>query len=139
GDGMLASFDSPAGAVRCALALVVGAKGLGLSIRAGVHTGELELIDGKVRGIALHIASRIADRAAPGEVLTSGTTRELAEGAGLEFLERGEQTFKGIAASKRVFAATETAAGTRPDLREPTLPEGLTPRELDVLRLVAVG
>ncbi len=79
---------------------------LGLVIRAGVHTGELETVEGTARGIAMHVAARIAARAAPGEVLVSSTTRELAAGAGLTFVDRGEHQLKGLSEPRQLFAAT---------------------------------
>jgi len=138
GDGFLASFDSPARAILCAFSVVGRAAALGLTLRVGIHTGELELVEGKVRGIALHVASRIAARAAPGEVLVSSTTHELTAGAGLVFVDRGEQTLKGVSEPKRLFAAIEGGA-RRPEAGAPPAPAGLTAREVDVLRLVAVG
>jgi DNA-binding NarL/FixJ family response regulator len=144
GDGVLASFDSPARAVRCALAVLERLDALGLSIRAGIHTGEVEHIGGRVRGIALHLADRIAARANSGEVLVSATTRELAAGSGLVFVDRGEHTLKGVSEPRRLYAAvdeqaelTETAPSAEVD--EAALPAGLTAREVDVLRLVAAG
>ena len=107
GDGFFASFASPARAIRCALAIVSRVRDLGIVIRAGIHTGELERIGGTPRGIAMHVAARIASRAAPGEVLVSATTRELAAGAGLEFTDRGEHRLKGVADPRRLFAAFE--------------------------------
>jgi DNA-binding NarL/FixJ family response regulator len=137
GDGFLATFDSPARAIRCAFAVVGRAAALGLTLRVGIHTGELEPVGGKVRGIALHVASRIAARAAPEEVLVSSTTCELAAGAGLVFVDRGEQTFKGLSEPKRLFAAVEESARRPAPTTAPAV--GLTAREVDVLRLVAVG
>src|SRR4030095_6430154 len=87
GDGFLVAFESAARASRCALALLDRLTELGLTIRAGIHTGEVEDFGGRARGIALHIASRIGARASPGEILVSATTRELAAGAGLRFAD----------------------------------------------------
>jgi CheY-like chemotaxis protein len=106
GDGFLIGFDSPAQAIRCAFALVDRLAQLKLVIRAGVHTGELEMIDGTARGIAMHVAARIAARAAPGEVLVSSTTRELAEAADLRFADRGEHRLQGLSEPRRLYAAT---------------------------------
>jgi DNA-binding NarL/FixJ family response regulator len=147
GDGFLASFTSPTRAIRCALVIVGRVRNLGLMIRAGIHTGELERIDGIPRGIAMHLATRIAARAAPGEVLVSATTRELAAGAGFVFVYRGEHRLKGVADPRRLFIAFEgrTADASRPathpteTARAAAYPAGLTAREIDVLRLVAVG
>ena len=107
GDGFLMSFDSPARAIQCALAVRGRLESAGLAIRAGVHTGEVELIEGKALGIALHIATRIAAKANPGEVMVSGTTRELATGSGLIFTDRGEHVLKGVTDPKRLYAALD--------------------------------
>ena len=144
GDGFLAAFDSPARAIRCAFAVLARVRELGLVIRAGVHTGELERVEGTVRGIAMHVAARIATRAAPGEVLVSATTRELAAGAGLAFVDRGEHRLKGVSEPRHLFAAVEEQSDpasppSAPAANVATFPEGLTAREVDVLRLVAVG
>lgn len=96
GDGFLATFDGPARAIRCACAIRDGLHALGLEIRAGLHTGECEIIGGKVGGIAVHTAARVAARAAPGEVLVSGTVRDLIAGSGIEFEDRGVHALKGI-------------------------------------------
>ncbi len=95
GDGFLATFDGPARAIRCACAIRDGLHALGLEIRAGLHTGECEIISGKV-GIAVHTAARVAARAAPGEVLVSGTVRDLIAGSGIELEDRGVHSLKGI-------------------------------------------
>jgi class 3 adenylate cyclase len=89
GDGFLASFDGPARAIRCAQAIVEGVPALGLAVRAGLHTGECELLDGKVAGMAVHTGARVASRAQPGEVLVSSTVKDLVAGSGLVFQERG--------------------------------------------------
>jgi class 3 adenylate cyclase len=107
GDGFLAAFDSPARAIRCGFAVIARVADLGLVIRAGVHTGELEQVEGSTRGIALHVAARIAGHAAPGEVLVSATTRELAAGAGFGFVDRGEHTLKGVSDPRRLFAVED--------------------------------
>ena len=105
GDGFLATFDGPARAIRCAHAIVEDAPSLGLEVRVGLHTGEVEPVAHDVGGIAVHIAARIADLAAAGEVLVSGTTKELVAGSGLRFAERGTRRLKGISDEWRVFAA----------------------------------
>jgi class 3 adenylate cyclase len=106
GDGFLASFDGPARAVRCGLGVVGGLRELGLDVRAGVHTGEVERRPGdKPRGIAVHLGARIMSLAGTGEVLVSSTTRDLVAGSGLEFEDRGEHELKGIEGKRRVFAA----------------------------------
>ncbi len=152
GDGFVASFDSPTRAIRCAVAILDRMAELGLTIRAGIHTGELERLEGRARGISLHIASRIAAKAEGGEILVSSTTRELAAGAGgLGFTDRGEHTLRGVSEARRLYSAvderTRQTARTRPDdpgsIGEDAgatgYPAGLTAREVDVLRLVAVG
>jgi CheY-like chemotaxis protein len=107
GDGFVVSFDSPARAIRCVLAVLDRVAALGLTIRAGINTGEVEYVAGRPRGIALHVASRIAARAAPGEILIDATTRELAAGAGLAFANRGVHTLKGVSENKQLFAVIE--------------------------------
>jgi class 3 adenylate cyclase/DNA-binding beta-propeller fold protein YncE len=96
GDGFLASFDQPAQAVRAADAIVAEANGLGLGLRAGVHTGECEMIGRKVGGIAVHIAARVMAAAGAGEVLVSSTVRDLVSGSGLAFEDRGVHELKGV-------------------------------------------
>jgi class 3 adenylate cyclase len=106
GDGFLASFDGPARAIRCALAVRDRLRALGLEVRAGVHTGEVERRGReKPRGIAVHTGARIIGLAEAGEVLVSSTTRDLVAGSGLEFEDRGEHELKGIEGARRVFAA----------------------------------
>ena len=143
GDGFLIAFDSPASAIKCALSVIDRLSELGLVIRAGVHTGELESVDGTVRGIALHIAARIAASAGPGEILVSSTTRELAEGASLTFVDRGEHHLQGLSEPRRLYAATKqqlVATSPRSSSTDvPAVPAGLTGREIEVLRLVAIG
>jgi DNA-binding LytR/AlgR family response regulator len=108
GDGVLATFDGPARAVRCASAIGDSMRGLDLALRAGVHTGECELHQGDVGGIAVHIGARIAALAGPGEVLVSATVRDLVGGSGIEFEDRGMQPLKGIASAIRIFAVAKT-------------------------------
>ena len=110
GDGVLALFDGPARAIRCGQAIGAGLADLGLGVRVGVHTGEVERVDSVVRGIAVHLAARIAAAAAPGEVLVSATTRDLVAGSGLAFVDRGEHQLKGIPEPRRLFALTGQAA-----------------------------
>jgi class 3 adenylate cyclase len=104
GDGVLALFDSPARAVECAAAIAGGVRALGIEIRAGIHTGEVQLVAGGVRGLAVHIASRILALAGAGEILVSSTTRELAAGSDLTFTSRGRHVLKAIAGDREVFA-----------------------------------
>jgi DNA-binding SARP family transcriptional activator/pimeloyl-ACP methyl ester carboxylesterase len=105
GDGVFATFDGPARAVRCASAIADGLKALGLGIRAGVHTGEVEQADGDVRGLAVHIAARIAAVAQPGEVVVSSTVKDIVAGSGIAFEERGERDLDGVPGSWRLFTA----------------------------------
>jgi class 3 adenylate cyclase len=104
GDGFLAMFDAPVHAIRCALAISTSATQLGMDTRAGVHTGEVELVDRDIRGLAVHLAARILAEAGAGEVLVSSTTRELASGAALEFVDRGSLTLKGISGARQLYS-----------------------------------
>ncbi len=104
GDGFLATFDGPARAIRCARAVVDGVHELGLSIRAGLHTGECEVADGKVAGIAVHTGARVAALASADEVLVSSTVKDLVAGSGINFSERGSHELKGIPGEWRLFA-----------------------------------
>jgi len=104
GDGFLATFDGPARAIRCACALQEEVQGLGLEVRAGIHTGEVELIGDDVGGMAVNIGARIGALAGPGEVLVSSTVRELVVGSGLEFADRGARTLKGAPGEWHLFA-----------------------------------
>jgi class 3 adenylate cyclase len=103
GDGFLVTFDGPARAVRCAREIVDAVRPLGIEIRAGVHTGEVEAIDGKVGGIAVHIGARLASEAAASEVLVSQTVKDLVAGSGLAFEDAGEHELKGIADRWRLY------------------------------------
>lgn len=96
GDGFLATFDGPARAVRAACAIGASVHRLGLDVRAGLHTGECEIIGPKLAGIAVHIGARIAALAGPGEVLVSGTVKDLVAGSGLRFSDRGTRELKGV-------------------------------------------
>jgi class 3 adenylate cyclase len=104
GDGFLATFDGPARAVRCARSIAVDVRRIGLEVRCGLHTGEIEMRADDVAGLAVHIGARIAALAAPGEVLVSRTVRDLVSGSGLEFLSRGSQSLKGVTEPWEVFA-----------------------------------
>ena len=104
GDGFLATFDGPARAVRCACAVSNDVRALGLEIRAGLHTGECELMGDKLGGIAVHTGARVAARANSGEVLVSSTVKDLVAGSGLAFEDRGVQELKGIPGEWRLFA-----------------------------------
>jgi class 3 adenylate cyclase len=104
GDGFFASFDGPARAIRCALAIREAVRAFGLEVRAGVHTGECERAAGKLRGVAVSIGARVAARAEPGEVLVSRTVVDLVAGSGLGFRERGEHELKGVPGTWPLFA-----------------------------------
>lgn len=106
GDGFFASFDGPARAVRCATAIRDGLARIGLRVRAGIHTGECERVEGKLAGLAVVIGARISGRATEGEVLVSGTVRDLVAGSGLEFEDRGEHELKGVPGSWRLYAVS---------------------------------
>jgi class 3 adenylate cyclase len=105
GDGFLATFDGPARSIRCALAINEGVEALGLQVRAGLHTGEVEMADDDLSGIAVHIASRVATMAKPGQVLVSNTVRDLVAGSNIRFHDEGSHSLKGLTESVRLFAA----------------------------------
>ena len=100
-----ATFDGPARGVRCALAIRDAVKELGIEIRAGVHTGECEVIGDKVGGIAVHIGARVMGRARPSEVLVSRTVKDLVAGSGLDLVDSGLHTLKGVAGEWRLYTA----------------------------------
>jgi class 3 adenylate cyclase len=104
GDGMLAHFDGPGRAIRCARAIERGAKDLGIEVRAGLHTGEVERDGSAIRGIAVHLAARIAGLGSTAEILVSSTVRDLVAGSGFEFAERGTHQLKGIPEPRQVLA-----------------------------------
>jgi class 3 adenylate cyclase len=106
GDGILATFDGPARAIRCACAMNTGVRSLGIEIRAGLHSGECELAGDSVRGIAVHIGARVAAMAEPGEILVSGTVKDLVAGSGICFADRGAHALKGVPGEWRLFAAS---------------------------------
>ena len=105
GDSFFASFDGPARAVRCGRAIVDAVRSLQMEIRAGVHTGECEVMGDKLGGIAVHIAARVLAQAAPGEVLVSATVKDLVAGSGIQFEERGVHQLKGVPGQWRLLAA----------------------------------
>jgi len=109
GDGFLATFDGPARAIRCAIACRDELAHAGIDVKAGLHTGECELVDDKVRGISVHIGARVASLAAPGEVLVSSTVKDLVAGSGLEFEERGTHELRGVPGAWRLFAVASRA------------------------------
>jgi pimeloyl-ACP methyl ester carboxylesterase len=104
GDGFFARFDGPARAIHCAQAITGEVRELGIEVRAGLHTGECELVDGKVGGIAVHIGARVAKEAEPSEVLVSSTVKDLVAGSGLLFRERGVAQLKGVPEEWRLYA-----------------------------------
>jgi class 3 adenylate cyclase len=108
GDGMVARFAAPAQGVRCAMALVEIAAHLGLEIRAGLHTGEVEIRGGDIGGLAVHIAARVSALAGPGQVLTTGTVRDLVVGSGLEFADCGVHDLKGVPGHWQLLGVTTT-------------------------------
>ncbi|MEA2361202.1 MAG: hypothetical protein QOD71_347 [Thermoleophilaceae bacterium] len=106
GDGFLATFDGPARAIRCAADVTDAVASIGLQVRAGLHTGELEVMDGDLGGMAVHIAARVMDRAAPSEVLVSSTVKDLVVGSGIDFQERGAHELRGIPGEWRLFSVS---------------------------------
>lgn len=112
GDGFVATFDGPGRAIRCAVELTVRVQELGLEIRAGVHTGEIDLAGDEISGIAVHIAARVVAAASPTAVWATGTVRELVIGSGIEFVARGEHGLKGVPGLWSLFEVAST--GTLP-------------------------
>jgi class 3 adenylate cyclase len=104
GDGVLATFDGPARAIRCARTISEKVRALGIEIRAGLHTGECEMRNGDVGGIAVHTGARVSATAASGEVLVSNTVKDLVAGSGIEFQDRGLHQLKGVPGEWRLFA-----------------------------------
>ena len=105
GDGFLATFDGPARAIRCATAIRdVGAAQFGLEMRSGLHTGEIEVMGDDVGGIAVHIGARVGANAPAGEVLVSGTVKDLVVGSGIAFEDRGERELRGVPGQWRLWA-----------------------------------
>jgi class 3 adenylate cyclase len=107
GDGFVATFDRPAGAVRCAQEIVEQVDPLGLSVRCGLHTGECELLDGDVGGIAVHISARVIALAGGGEVVASSTVKDLVVGSDLDFDERGTHKLRGVPGEWRLYAVSD--------------------------------
>ena len=105
GDGFLATFDGPARAIRCGCEIASDVHRSGVATRVGVHTGEVEQLDGDLAGLAVHIGARVADEAIAGEVLVSGTVKDLVVGSGIEFLDRGVRMLKGVPGSWHLYAA----------------------------------
>ena len=108
GDGLFATFDGPARAIRFAVAVRKEVQALGLELRTGLHTGECELTENKVSGIAVHIGSRIQSKADPGEVLVSSTVKDLVSGSGIDFIDRGGHVLKGVPGEWHLFAVKKT-------------------------------
>jgi len=105
GDGFLVVFDSATRAVRCGLAMTRSVESLGLRIRVGIHTGEVEFVGDEVRGVAVHAAARVLALAGAGEVVASATTRDLSEGSGVTFVDAGRHALKGLSGERQVFRA----------------------------------
>jgi class 3 adenylate cyclase len=105
GDGFLATFDGPARAIRCASAILRSSETSGLRVRAGLHTGECEMMGDDIGGIAVHIAARVSARAEPQELLVSRTVKDLVAGSGLAFTDRGVHTLKGVPDTWQLYAA----------------------------------
>jgi class 3 adenylate cyclase len=105
GDGFMATFDGPARAIRCAQAIVESSADAGLRVRAGVHTGECEVMGDDIGGIAVHIAARVSALAEPSEVLVSRTVKDLVAGSGIDFADRGTHALKGVPDSWQLYAA----------------------------------
>jgi class 3 adenylate cyclase len=108
GDGLLAVFDSPTRAVRCAASMSSVSRTLGIEIRAGVHTGEVEVVGDDIRGIAVHVAARVLALAGPGDVLLTATTAELLEGSGVALMDLGTHELKGIDGARRLSRVIAT-------------------------------
>jgi class 3 adenylate cyclase len=115
GDGFLATFDGPARAIRCAGAVTDAVHELGIEVRAGLHTGEVQLAGNDVRGIAVHIGARVAALAGPGEVLVSSTVKDLVAGSGMSFEDRGEHGLIGVPGIWRLYAVERSGSGGNPE------------------------
>jgi class 3 adenylate cyclase len=116
GDGFFARFDGPARAIRCACAITENVQELGLELRAGLHTGECELMDGKVGGIAVHIGARVAKEAQPNQVLVSSTVKDLVAGSGLRFHEHTTVTLKGVPEEWRLYSVERVTSTPSPGI-----------------------
>ena len=114
GDDVLSMFDGPARAIRCACAIREGVRALGVEVRAGLHTGEVELIGQGVGGIGVHIAARVAAKAAPGEVWVSSTVKDLVAGSGIRFEDRGTYALKGVPGEWQLLAVQPMPTGAGP-------------------------
>jgi class 3 adenylate cyclase len=109
GDGLLATFDSPARAIRAAAEAHEAAAGLGLALRAGIHSGEIEPVPGNIRGMAVHVAARVSAAAAPGETLVSEAAAALVESADIGFEDRGIHELKGVTGGRQLYAARHSS------------------------------
>ena len=107
GDGFLAAFDRPARAIQCALTIVNTVRALGIEVRAGIHTGDVDLVKNDIRGIAVHIASRVADLANGGDVVVSRTVKDLVAGSGIAFKDYGTYELKGVPERWMLFRASD--------------------------------
>lgn len=114
GDGVLALFDGSERAVRAAAAICIAAKTMGLTIRAGIHTGEVEIAAGDVRGLAVHVAARVMALASPNQVYVSATTRDLVADSGLTFADAGVHELKGVSGARQLYCLAELDQVTRP-------------------------
>jgi class 3 adenylate cyclase len=110
GDGLLATFDGPARAIRCARALVDALRAEGMEIRAGIHAGEVELLGDRIGGIAVHVGARVMSQAQPGEVLVTSTVRDLVAGSGLDLEDRGSYVLRDVEGEWRLYAAVDQQA-----------------------------
>jgi class 3 adenylate cyclase len=108
GDGFFASFDGPARAIGCARAVVEQVRSLGLELRAGIHTGECERVGAKLAGLAVNVGARVSAAAGPGEVLVSGTVKDLVAGSGIRFADRGVRELKGLPGEWRIFSVLDS-------------------------------
>lgn len=115
GDGILATFDGPARAVRAAVEIRSGVAALSLGVRAALHTGEVEFVDGDLHGVAVHQAARLLGLAGSGDVLVSATTHDLLTGSGISFVQRGTYTLKGLPGERTVYALQGDEVQVRPD------------------------
>ncbi|MFL5820686.1 MAG: adenylate/guanylate cyclase domain-containing protein [Solirubrobacteraceae bacterium] len=110
GDGFLATFDGPAKAIRCASTITAEVRRLGIEVRAGIHTGECERMNGDVGGLAVHIGARVGSLAPPGHVVVSSTVRDLVAGSGIDFVERGTEVLKGVPGEWRLYSVAGPAS-----------------------------
>jgi class 3 adenylate cyclase len=109
GDGFFASFDGPARAIRCGCAILDAVRVTGLDVRVGLHTGECELVEGKVAGIAVHIGARVAAEARSGQVLVSSTVKEVVAGSGITFREQGARALRGVPGEWNLYSVEKVA------------------------------